>query len=198
MKDLLLICGSPRKRGNTSRILELIASRLKEKYAVEVCHVTNYQINGCLGCDACQSNLTALGCVQRDQAGELLDKIIHADAVLYGTPLYGHSYSGQLKILMDRHVSLFKFVGGNEKAVNEMEILSFIKEKPVGLVVSCQGPEKDNTELVQMQFDRFCETSLACCFGKYIFPWCSPNVDETSYSQELIEKIISDIKAQIT
>ena len=173
MKKLLLICGSPRKRGNTSRILELLASELKEKYAVELCQITDYQVNGCL------------------------DKDIHADAVLYGTPLYGHSYSGQLKLLMDRHVALFKFVGGSEKAVDEMEILSFIKDKPVGLVVSCQGPEQDNTELIQMQFDRFCESSLTHCFGKYIFPWCSPDVDETTYSKELLGKIISDVDAQL-
>ncbi len=197
MKNLLLICGSPRKRGNTAHILESLASRLNGKYAVEVCYITHYQVNGCLGCNACQRNLEGPGCVQKDQAGELLDKIIHADAVLYGTPLYGHSYSGQLKLLMDRHVALFKFVGGSEKAVDEMEILSFIKDKPVGLVVSCQGPNQDNTELVQMQFDRFCESSLAHCFGKYIFPWCSPDVDETTYSQELLGKIISDIEAQL-
>lgn len=117
--------------------------------------------------------------------------------MIYATPLYGHSYSGQLKILMDRHVSLFKFMGGEDKSVGEMEILSFIKDKPVGLVVSCQGPEKDNTELIQMQFDKFCESSLSVCFGKYVFPWCSPNVDDTNYSEETLNKIISDINAQL-
>ena len=41
---------------------------------------------------------------------------------------------------MDRHVALFKFVGGSDKAVDEMEIKSFIENRPVGLIVSCQGP----------------------------------------------------------
>lgn len=54
-----------------------------------------------------------------------------------------------------------------------------------------------NTELIQMQFDRFCESSLTHCFGKYIFPWCSPDVDETTYSKELLGKIISDVDAQL-
>ena len=135
------------------------------------------------------------GCIQQDDAHILLNKIISSDIVLYGTPLYGHSYTGQLKILMDRHVSLFKFVGGNDKSVEEMEILSFIKYKPVRLVVSCQGPEEDNTELIKMQFDKFCASSLAHCFGKYVFPWCSPDVESKSFSNEKIQKIISDIES---
>lgn len=109
------------------------------------------------------------GCVQHDDVEQILNKVMSADAVLYGTPLYGHSYSGQLKLLMDRHAALFKFVGGEDKAVDEMKIKSFIEKKPVGLIVSCQGPEENNTELVQMQFRKICESSLASCTGTYIF-----------------------------
>ena len=126
-------------------------------------------------------------------AALILEKIVRADAVLYGTPLYGHSYSGQLKLLMDHRVALFKFVGGADKAVEEMEIQSFIAGKPVGLVVSCQGPEEHNTELVKMQFDKFCESSLSSCFGKYVFPWCSPGAEETKLSQTTLDAVVSDI-----
>lgn len=193
---ILLLCGSPRKNGNTARILKTVASELSIINTVEVCYITDYKINGCVGCNTCQSILNQPGCTQKDDASTILNKIIDADVVLYGTPLYGHSYSGQLKILMDRHVALFKFVDGGEKAVDEMEILSFIKDKPVGLIVSCQGPEEKNAELVQMQFERFCESSLARCMGKYIFPWCSPNAVESEYSWENIKRIVSDIEEQ--
>lgn len=156
-------------------------------------YLSDYRVNGCLGCNHCQRVLTEPGCVQQDDAALILEKIIRAGAVLYGTPLYGHSYSGQLKLLMDRHVALFKFVGGADKAVGEMEIQSFIAGKPVGLIVSCQGPEEDNTELVKMQFDKFCESSLSRCFGKYVFPWCSPDVEETRLSQTTLDVIASDL-----
>lgn len=190
----VLLCGSPRKNGNTAHILETVASELQCGNTSEICHITDYKVNGCVGCHTCQSILDRPGCPQNDEAHVLLEKITKSDVVIYGTPLYGHSYSGQLKILMDRHVALFKFVEGGDKAVNEMEILSFIKDKPVGLIVSCQGPEEDNTELIKMQFDKFCESSLAHCFGKYVFPWCSPNFAETEYPQSIIHKIISDIE----
>ncbi|MGN0393718.1 MAG: flavodoxin family protein, partial [Bariatricus sp.] len=144
--NILLISGSPRKHGNTAAILSQVAEKLRANHNVEICHITDYQINGCLGCNHCQSVLDEPGCTQKDDTARLLDKVIAADVVLYGTPLYGHSYSGQLKLLMDRHVALFKFVGGADKAVDEMEIKSFIEKKPVGLIVSCQGPEENNTE----------------------------------------------------
>lgn len=191
--NVLMISGSPRKHGNTSAILHLVAERLKADHDVEVCQITDYHINGCLGCNHCQSVLSEPGCVQHDDAALLLHKIMAADAVLYGTPLYGHSYSGQLKLLMDRHVALFKFVGGGDKAVEEMEILSFIEHKPVGLIVSCQGPEQGNTELIKMQFEKFCESSLTSCMGTYIFPWCSPNASESRYETDMLNRIVHDL-----
>lgn len=193
--NILLISGSPRKSGNTNAIIRKVSEKLKKTHNVKVCYISDYQINGCLGCNHCQSVLDEPGCVQKDDVTRLLGEVMDADVVLYGTPLYGHSYSGQLKLLMDRHVALFKFVGGADKAVDEMEIKSFIEKKPVGLIVSCQGPEKDNTELVQMQFRRFCESSLASCMGTYIFPWCSPNVTDSQFSEETLNQLVCDIEA---
>lgn len=193
--NILLISGSPRKNGNTNAIMQKVSEKLRAAHNVKVCRISDYQINGCLGCNHCQGVLDEPGCVQKDDAARLLDEVIEADVVLYGTPLYGHSYSGQLKLLMDRHAALFKFVGGADKAVNEMEIRSFIEKKPVGLIVSCQGPEKNNTELIQMQFERFCESSLSSCMGTYIFPWCSPNVTDSRFSEKTLNQLVCDIEA---
>lgn len=190
---IIIILGSPRKQGNTSRILNIIKDRLKDTYDVEIEYLSDYEINGCLGCSQCQAIIDKPGCVQKDQANQLLQQLINADVILYGTPLYGHSYSGQLKIFMDRHVALFKFVDGSDKAVGEMEIRSFLQNKPVGLIVSCQGPEEDNTELIQAQFNKFCESSVTKCLGKYIFPFCDVDSDKSEYSEETILRIVHDI-----
>lgn len=191
---VLFLCGSPRKAGNTASIIKRVAEKVSKNHSVEICYVTDYQINGCTGCNICQGNLKEPGCIQKDQAAELLSKVMDADTVIYGTPLYGHSYSGQLKIVFDRHVCLFKFVAGSDKAVDEMEIMSFIKDKPIAMIVSCQGPEENNTEIIKMQFDKLCESSLARCLGKYIFPWCSPAVKESPISDEAIDRIVADIE----
>lgn len=194
---VLFICGSPRKTGNTARIMKQTAAIIENRYETEICYINDYHFNGCIGCNCCQQVLDQPGCTQNDDATLILERIINADVVLYGTPLYGHSYSGQLKLLLDRHVALFKFVDGADKAVEEMEIKSFIANKPVALIVLCQGPEENNAEIVKMQFDRFCDSALSRCFGKYIFPWCSPNTEESNLSRALIETLVHNINQQI-
>lgn len=124
----------------------------------------------------------------------LFDKLIKADLIIYGTPLYGHSYSGQLKIFLHRHVALFKFIGAYDKSVHEMKILSFIENKPVGLVVSCQGPEEGNTELIKAQFDKFCESPLTKSFGKYVFSYCDNTCENTEISKSTLSNMVKDIK----
>lgn len=190
---ILAFMGSPRKNGNTSRLLNQVKKALPHNDEMEILSLCDYNIHGCTGCSRCQSDTNHFTCVQTDEVNMLLQKIREADIILYGTPLYGHNYSGQLKIFLDRHTPLFKFVSGSDKAVNEMEILSVIENKPVGLIVSCQGPEEYNTELIKMLFDKFCESSLAKCMGKYIFPFCNPNAAQSFYDEKVLSQIINDI-----
>lgn len=196
MKHVLAIMGSPRGNGNTARILARISERAPASCDVEIIDLGGQRINGCKGCSACQRETETPECVQDDDMNRLLRKIVEADAVLYATPLYGHNYSGQMKIFLDRHLPLFKFVDGKDKAVDEMQIVSAIENKPVGLVVSCQGPEENNTEWIRMLFDKFCESSLARCMGKYVFPFCDPNATNSSYDEETLRRIWADIRRE--
>ena len=193
MKKVIGIMGSPRKEGNTAKILRNISDKAPDGIQMETVNLTEYQINCCTGCCSCQNNSNDFICSQNDDANLLLKKIIKADAVLYATPLYGHNFSGQMKVFLDRHTSLFKFVEGKNRSVKDMKIISAIKNKPVGLIVSCQGPEENNSELIQMLFDKFCESSLSICIGKYIFPFCNTNATKSYYRKENFDTIWQDI-----
>ena len=194
---VLAIVGSPRKKGNTAEILKFVLQASPKSWKTELIFISDFKINGCQGCSYCQNNIENFTCVQKDDGNLLLKKLISADIILYGTPLYGHNYSGQLKIFLDRHLPLFKFVSNKDKAVNEMKIISKLENKLVSLIVSCQGPEQYNTEIVQMLFDKFCESSLTKCCGKYIFPFCQTNYRQSQYSQEVIQNIWQDILKKI-
>lgn len=50
---ILLLCGRPRKQGNTAHILEEISSKIKDNYSAEICYITDYNTNGCNGCNIC-------------------------------------------------------------------------------------------------------------------------------------------------
>ena len=191
---IIYVAGSPRKNGNTVKVYSELKKYIPSHIEMEIMYLADYKIEGCIGCSKCQSDLEDTGCVQQDDVKLLLDKLIHSDMIIYGTALYGHSYTGQLKIFLDRHVPLFKFISGEDKSVDEMEIRSIIKDKPVALVVCCQDPEEQNTELIKAQFDMFCESSLTRQVNKYIFPFCNDNSENTRFSMDTLEKMVFDIK----
>ncbi len=60
--NILLICGSPRKQGNTAQILRQLSIAL-EGETVTMVSLAELHLNGCLGCSVCQSDLEKPGCV---------------------------------------------------------------------------------------------------------------------------------------
>ena len=189
------ILGSPRQKGNTATVLNSIEKFITNDNEIERINITDYDINGCLGCSKCQDVIDKPSCIQKDDANNLLEKLIESELIIYGTPLYGHCYSSQLKTFLDRQVSLFKFIEGKDKAVSEMEMISIIAGKPVILIVTCQGPEENNTEIIKLLFDKYCETSKTISLGKFIIPFCTDDISETKEkSQNVIKKIIQTIQ----
>ncbi len=192
---ITLISGSPRQKGNTATLLNEIENFFTHNNKVERIDITDYDINGCLGCSKCQEITDQTSCIQKDDANELLNKLIESDLIIYGTPLYGHNYSSQLKTFLDRQVALFKFIDGKDKDVAEMEMKSLLEGKPVMLIVTCQGPEKNNTEIIKLLFDKYCETSQTHSLGKFIFPFCTDDISATKErSQQTIKMIIHTIQ----
>ncbi len=190
---ITLISGSPRRKGNTATVLEGIEKLLTNSYEVERIDITEYDINGCLGCSKCQAVTDKPSCIQKDDADKLLKTLMQSDLIIYGSPLYGHCYSAQLKTFFDRQVALFKFVEGKDKSVSEMEIKSLIAQKPVMLLVTCQGPEENNTELIKLLFDKYCETSQTLSLGKFVIPFCTDNTLQTREKADNTIKQIDEI-----
>lgn len=50
---ILFISGSPRKNGNTASVIKKITENLKE-HEIEILYLSDYKLNGCLGCNHCQ------------------------------------------------------------------------------------------------------------------------------------------------
>ncbi|MGB9659909.1 MAG: flavodoxin family protein, partial [Nitrososphaerales archaeon] len=75
-------------------------------------HFYGKKINFCLHCDYCIR--TKKGCIQKDDMVEVYAELEEADAMLFGTPVYNGTLSGQLKTLFDRCRAL---VAKNPKAL---------------------------------------------------------------------------------
>ncbi|MGN0867614.1 MAG: flavodoxin family protein [Oligosphaeraceae bacterium] len=103
MKNVLVISASPRKGGNSDLLCDQFLRGAQEAgHRVEKIRLAEKKVGFCTACYACRT----LGrCVQKDDANELVEKMLAADVIVLATPVYFYSMDAQLKALIDRTVS---------------------------------------------------------------------------------------------
>lgn len=95
------ISGSPRKEGNTWRLLQLALEVLAgEGFATEFISLHDKAISPCRACLACAKNKNQ--CAQEDDFQLILPRMQAADALLVGSPVYFGSATPNLMALLDR------------------------------------------------------------------------------------------------
>jgi len=95
--------GSPKKEGNTYQAIRLVAEELeKEGIEVEIVHVGDKVIRGCMACGGCYRNGDSHCVVKNDPVNEYIDKMIEADGVILGTPVHYAAIGGTMKSFLDR------------------------------------------------------------------------------------------------
>lgn len=99
---VLILNGSPRN-GNTRLALRAIAEGVSANMPgaeVETLDIPKLRVNPCLACDGCvRSGGT---CVQKDDGAMFTEKVVDADVVIFGSPVYWWGVSAQLKAAIDR------------------------------------------------------------------------------------------------
>lgn len=96
---VLLVNGSPNKKGCTNRALEEVAKTLEENGEAEIFHIGNKPFGGCIACNYCKTNGE---CYMKDIVNEFAQKAKEADGFIFGSPVYYASASGALTSFLDR------------------------------------------------------------------------------------------------
>lgn len=183
---IVAILGSPKQNGNTGTVLSMFEEKVGGNHDVERIHITKFIVGGCLGCYKCQEKKNEPGCVQKDDAPAIFDKMIQADAIIYATPLYCWSFSAQIKPLIDRHVCL---VSGFETPDHH----SLISGKPTALLVTCAGPVEGNCDAIQGIYTGISQYTLTQPKGSFILPGCTTPDAIGDEGAELAEKLAKAI-----
>ncbi|MFC1895346.1 flavodoxin family protein [Thermodesulfobacteriota bacterium] len=104
--QILAINGSPRKKGNTSTILEAVLEGARESGA-ETTHVRldELDLKGCMGCLSCREKPGF--CQRSDGLSPYLEALKTSDGVVVGCPIYMVHVSGQMKVFVDRLYSFY-------------------------------------------------------------------------------------------
>ena len=105
MKKVLIVSTSHRAYSNSESLARAFAEGAQAAgHETEVISLRGKTVNFCKGCFVCQEKLR---CVIRDDADEICQKALHADVLVFATPIYYYEMSGQLKTLLDRLNPLF-------------------------------------------------------------------------------------------
>ncbi len=97
---VLMLNGSPKANGNTATALNEMAKTFREEgVEVEIIHVGNKAIRGCIDCGQCFK----LGkCVFEDLVNETAPKFAEADGLVLGSPVYYASANATLMAFVTR------------------------------------------------------------------------------------------------
>ena len=103
MKRILIISGSPRKKGNCSILANALTTGLSQAFPDEM-HIHNFspvthKIAACTGCEKCYKKGE---CVQNDDLNALVGALEAADLLIWISPLYFGGVPAQLKAIIDR------------------------------------------------------------------------------------------------
>jgi multimeric flavodoxin WrbA len=132
MKILGISC-SPHIEGNTVTLMkESLKGARAEGAETELYSVAGKDIRPCDGCGACFEKGV---CKIKDDMQPLLTKMIEADGIIFGTPVYFWDVTAQAKMIIDRTYSLGRSekgltnkVGGIIVVAGSLGIIDVLKE----------------------------------------------------------------------
>jgi NADPH-dependent FMN reductase len=121
--NLLVLNGSPRKKGTVASLLRAVAEGASDKHKVEWVDVYDLKMKPCVACMKCRP----------DKAHSVGQKIRNAGGLIIGTPTHWGNMSTPLMTLFDRNVPVFL---GEESGVPHPRQ----KGKPAVIVTACTTP----------------------------------------------------------
>jgi len=126
---VIAFCGSPRKKGNTSILIDEVLKGAQSRGAItEKIMINSLNINHCIGCRKCHDKDLPTYCSIKDDMTPLYDKILKADCIVVGFPIYTARECGQVAVFFDR---LDGLIGPGFK--------SRIRERKRGMIIATWG-----------------------------------------------------------
>lgn len=104
--NILVLNGSPRKNGNTARLAAAFAKGAEEAgHTVRTVMVATGNIRGCTACEYCHIQEPGV-CIQKDDMQNLYPEISSADMLVFASPIYYYTMTGQMISVLNRTYAL--------------------------------------------------------------------------------------------
>lgn len=145
-KKIVVITGSPRKKGNSFAMTEAFINAARDKgHTVTRFDAAFMNIGGCHACETCYKSGKA--CSFDDDFNAIAPAILEADAVVFTMPVYWYTIPAQIKAVIDKLYSLV--VGGKDFAGKECAIIACCEEEDMSVLDGVRIPMERTAALMK-------------------------------------------------
>lgn len=96
------INGSPRRGGNTGILIKTVFQELeKEGIETELIQLGGKMVHGCTACMKCREIKDARCHIKNDVINDIIAKMLDADGIILGSPVYFADITPEMKALID-------------------------------------------------------------------------------------------------
>ncbi len=136
---ILCISSSPRRHGNSETLLDwfIDAASKHDSAECEKIVLSDYNINPCRGCNACEKKGK---CIISDDATEIIERILSSDIVVFAAPIYCVGVCSQAKAFIDR----IQVLRSRKYVLNLPTVDPDNKGKRIGVFISTAGQSDRN------------------------------------------------------
>lgn len=145
-KKIVVITGSPRKKGNSFAMTDAFIQAAEAKgHIVTRFDAALRKVGGCHACETCFK--TGKACSFDDDFNTIAPAILEADAVVFTMPVYWYSIPAQVKGVIDR---LFSFVvGGKDISGKECAVIACCEEDDMSVFDGVRVPMERSAALMK-------------------------------------------------
>ncbi len=172
MKRILAVMGSPRKNGNTQTIVSSFLDGVRSSGAqTDLAVLADLHIKECDGCHTCwQGN----PCSKKDDMLSLYHRIIAADIIVFGTPVYWFSPTALMKLFIDRLVYF-----------NSPKNRALVRGKSVVLIIPFEDTTIETARPTEEIFEKSLDYLEMKLIGKILAPGLGPRTAASKNPQLL-------------
>lgn len=178
--NVTVLFGSPRRKGNTKKLLDYLLEGLKKKgHDVKVIYLNDLNIRPCQGCLGCLKDGV---CKIKDDMKDVKKYILESDLIVFATPVYWFSVSSQLKLVIDRMIS---FMDTNYN--------SRIKGKKAITLMTSGADEEDVMDAPLIMFKKTFELLGIDHIGHVDARGCDEKRDAILRSKKAVEELVESL-----
>lgn len=139
-KNIVVLTGSPRKKGNTFAMADAFVRAAEAKgHTVTRFDTALMNVGGCHACETCYS--TGKPCTFDDDFNTMAPALLAADGIVFAMPTYWYTMPAQIKAVLDK---MFSFVVGKQP----------IQHKQCALIACCEEQELSVMDGVRIPYEK--------------------------------------------